>query len=175
MFTTDSQIEANKERLEKLREELKDIQQINTLYLIYLGFVGIYFFDYTKKLITVFENQNVCAEIWFAISYSITLILLGISIYFFIRLLIPKYVAHDLLPKEVYNELRKEIEEWIEEENRSLDTLEETKLSYLETLEDAVDSNFQLYITKKGYAYKLILFAMLSIIPYILSILINTM
>jgi hypothetical protein len=146
MFTIDTQIEANKERLEKLREELKDIQQVNTLYLIYLGFIGIYFFDYTKKLIDVFEGQNLCAEIWFTITYCITLVLLGISIYFFVKLLTPKYVAHDLLPKEVYRDLKTEIENWSKNSNRELDLLQETKLSYLETLEDAVDKNFQLYI-----------------------------
>jgi len=174
MFTINSKIEANKERLEKLRSELKEIQQINTLYLIYLGFIGLYFFDYTNKLAKVFQNDDLCNEIWFTLSYVTTLILLCISIYFFIRLLIPKYVAHDLLPKEVYTDLKKEIKNWIKDEDLKYKVKKETKLSYLETLEDAVDINFQLLILKKGYAYKLVLFAMLSILPYILSILINT-
>jgi len=171
MFTLDSKIVLNKERLEKLRSEIQGIQNINTLYLIYLGFIGLYFFDFTERLIILW-NQEVIFEEWkFFLSYGLAIFLLAVSVFYFIQLVIPKYVAHDLLPKEVYNDLKNEVQDWIQRKGVEKDIEIETKESYLETLEDAVSHNFDLYIEKKRYAFRLIIFALLSLIPYIIAIL----
>ncbi len=52
------------------------------------------------------------------------------------------------------------------------DAINETKEAYLELLEEAVENNFTLYKKKRYYLYKSIKFALISIIPYFIAMLI---
>jgi len=79
----------------------------------------------------------------------------------------PQNVAHDKLPNYIYNTMYNEVSTWAKKHNKN--TEEETKQAYLEMLEKAVKNNFNLYIKKRLLLYKTIKFALISLVPYFVS------
>ena len=171
-FNIDSKIEMNKQRLKSDYDNLRNLQNSYGYFVIYLSFIGLTFFDFVQHIKKIdFSNLNN----WnyaFLIILGISLIFICHTIQLFLRLFIPKEVAHDRIPQFVYETMYNKVSIWAKKNNK--DPMEETRLAYLELLEKAVKNNFRLYHHKRNLIYKTIKYALISLIPYfILMILFN--
>lgn len=166
-FDIDSKIEQNRDRLRFDYENLRNLQNSYGYIVIYLSFIGLTFFDFVKYLKTI---NYCCLEFWsilFLISLLISLAFIVYTILQFLKLFIPKYVAHDKLPEFLYKDMYKKVSEWAIKNNK--DPENEVKESYLNLLEKAVENNYKLYINKRLLLYKTIRIALISLIPYFAS------
>jgi hypothetical protein len=170
-FDIDSKIKENRERLRFDLERIEKISNNYPFYLIFISFIGIYIFDFIVKAFYIVNLDLNTYSILFLCTLGLSLILIIFSIIYFILLFLPQKTAHDFLPKEIYVDYKNEIEDWISNENNpELIPEDELKKSYLETLEIAVEDNFNLYTRKRSLYFKTIIWGLLSLIPYIVSI-----
>lgn len=166
-FDIDSKIEQNKERLKYDYENLRNLQNSYGYIVIYLSFIGLTFFDFIKYLKTINYCKLTCPNLIFLVSLIISLVFISYTIYIFLKLFMPQVVAHDKLPNYIYNTMYDSVSEWAKKYNKDPDN--ETKQAYLDLLEKAVEHNFKLYITKRLLLYKTIKIALISLIPYFIS------
>jgi hypothetical protein len=166
-FDIDTKIDLNKERLKYDYENLRNLQNSYGYIVVYLSFIGLTFFDFIKYLKTINYCNIDYLNLIFMISLIISLIFIFYTIQQFLKLFIPRKVAHDKLPNFVYNTMYDKVSAWAKKYNK--DPEEETKQAYLELLEKAVENNFNLYIKKRVLLYKTIKFALISLIPYFVS------
>ncbi|MCK4664956.1 MAG: hypothetical protein KAT68_18950 [Bacteroidales bacterium] len=166
-FDIDTKIDLNKERLKYDYENLRNLQNSYGYIVVYLSFIGLTFFDFIKHLKTIdycnFDYMNLI----FIISLLVSLVFIFYAIFQFLKLFIPRKVAHDKLPNYIYNTMYNKVSTWAKKNNKNPE--EEAKLAYLELLEKAVEINFKLYINKRLLLYKTIKFALISLIPYFVS------
>ncbi|MEP0005903.1 MAG: hypothetical protein ABJ387_00525 [Balneola sp.] len=172
MLSIKEKIELNKITYDKLHSELKSLSTFNNVYFIYLGFIGAYFFQIVSHILSIDYNSlsNIDLTIYLFFSFAFVLVLFSLTN--FLNLIIPRYSAYDLLPKEYYSELYEDIHFWIKDNSLSRDAKHETKEEYLLTLERANEINFELIKAKKDYRYFSLIFALLSLLPYLITIII---
>jgi len=166
-FDLDSKIELNKERLKQDYNNLRNLQNSYGYIVIYLSFIGLTFFEFIKHL----RSIDFCNLDWlnliFIIGLIISIIFIIYTILIFLKLFIPRQVAHDKLPKFLYTTMLRKVTDWANDNNK--DPEEETKKAYLDLLEKAVENNFRLYIYKRQLIYKTIKIALISLIPYFVT------
>lgn len=158
--------------LSELRSELKDIQTFNTSYFIYLAFIFYYLEKVTFYVLNIDFDTLSNINLSLYVFYSFTVILLICSFVNFVRLVTPNDTAFDLLPKQVYDDYFLETESWIKRTEKELDPINETNESYLITLERANTINFLLLKHKRNLKFLVIVLAIVSIIPYTITIII---
>lgn len=172
-FDIDSKIKQNKERLKNDYNNLRNIQNSYGYIVVYLSFIGLTFFDFIDYLNTI----DLCViNLWhftFLLCLTVALSFIYLTLHHFIWLFIPRKVAHDKLPKFIYTNLYDDVASWAEKHKKNPE--EEIKMAYLHLLEDAVENNYHLYIKKRYKLYKSIKFALISLIPYFLSMVIYTL
>lgn len=172
MITIEEKIELNKITYDKLQAELKSLSSFNSLYFIYLAFIGVYFLKLTTHIFKIDFTSLTHIDLAIYVFYIFTFVLVLFSLANFLNLIIPRYSAYDLLPKEYYSDLYNEIDAWIKENNLSKNPKTETQEEYLSTLEKANSINFELIKAKKDYRYLSLIFAISSILPYLITIII---
>ena len=166
-FDIDTKIDLNKERLKYDYENLRNLQNSYGYIVVYLSFIGLTIFDFIKYLKTINYCHIDYLNLIFIISLLISLIFIFYTIQQFLKLFIPRNVAHDKLPIFIYKTMYDKVSAWAKKYNK--DPEEEVKQAYLELLEKAVENNFNLYIKKRLLLYKTIKFALISLIPYFVS------
>lgn len=166
-FDIDTKILQNKERLKYDYDNLRNLQNSYGYIVIYLSFIGLTFFDFVNYLKIINYCKLTCYNMLFLVSLMISLVFIIYTTYVFLQLFMPKTVAHDRLPKYIYYTMHESVSEWAKKYNKDPDN--EVKLAYLDLLEKAVEHNFKLYIMKRLLLYKTIKFALISLIPYFIS------
>lgn len=166
-FDIDSKIAQNKERLKYDHENIRNLQNAYGYIVIYLSFIGLTFFDFIKYLSDLNLKSCKTIDIVFIILVIASMLLIIITLIFYINLFLPKKIAHDKLPKFIYSKMFKEVGDWAKRNNKNPE--KETKEAYLELLERAVQNNFKIYAYKRNMLYRSIVFALLSFIPYFIA------
>lgn len=164
-YNLDEKIKLNQERLEKDLKSIRDIQSSYPLFFAYLAFIGLYlsdFFIYLKNY-----NSSELSDVAILIFVIITSILVIISIFKFVFLLYPQEIYYDKIPKEIYNDYLNQMKEYAED-RADIDVVSETKSGYLVYLEIAVEKNFKLFVSKRRLFYHVVLYSLISLIPYII-------
>lgn len=169
-FDIDSKIEENRNRLKYDYDNLKNIQNAYGYFIIYISFLGLTFFDFIDHIKSInYYNLSLINSI-FIICIIISLICIAFCFTYFIKLFFPQEVAHDKIPYDIYDTMYKKIKTWATKKNKNPEN--ETKEAYLELLEKAVKNNFELYKKKRVNLFKSIKFALYSLIPYFITMLI---
>src|SRR5688500_1979293 len=105
---------------------------------------------------------------FFLISFFIFGICLTISIIYLIRLLIPVHVAYLDPPRKYSEDIMAQTEELYPGQYLKInDSLEG---SYILEINAAINNNFSLFRRKSSFYYNSMLFALLSVLPYIVCI-----
>lgn len=173
MLKQEARIEMNKERLRQDSENLGKIQNLYGVFVVFLSFIGIYSLDFVKTLKTIAEFKASGGLISFLIFFILSAVLVLFAVCYFIALLWPKEVAHEPEPKLIYRDLADEVSKWMEEQDGDYDLQSEINDSYIEMLEDAVSHNYALYQEKRKYFYNVVVFSFISLIPFVISIIIQ--
>lgn len=169
-FDLDSKIAANKERLKHDLDNLRNIQISYGYIVVYISFYGLSFVDFLDYIKGIDWSCLSIIQFILLLLLLTTILLFCMTIYHFTRLFIPRTVFHDKLPEFVYKDMFSKITDWAQRHNKDPEI--ENKEAYLELLEKAVKGNFDLYVQKRGILYKSIQFALFSLLPYIIAIII---
>lgn len=170
-FELDSKIDANKERLKIEHNNLRNIQNSYGYIMIYISFIGFKFFDIMGYFINDFSCSHITfSNVLFFIFFLTSLFFIFWTLIVFIKLFVPRYIAHEKLPEFVYKNMFEEVGKWAAKKGK--DPVLETKKAYLEMLEKAVRHNYQTYIEKRNLLRKTIKLAIISLIPYFCCIVI---
>jgi hypothetical protein len=155
-----TQVELNQDRL---KEEYQRYHEIKSR----IGIISIFysvFAAYTVQLIKYAVTSEEIGWVYYS-SLILFLLLFGISIFFAVRLLIPKEVAFKETPETFYKETFRQYSN-----NPNIQSghvkyyIRET---YLEQVEKAVDRNFKLNNRKSMFHYYAFTLALLAILPYL--------
>lgn len=163
-FDLDSKIAWNRHRMREVFEMYKKIENYYPLFFGFLGFVGIYYFDFIIFLINDFNHL-------FLLTTSLTTIGLIWSLYYMIRIIFTNKWYHDGQPNRVYTDLFDQIT--IEEKAKNLPLNELDKLvrkQFLIDLEEDLAENSKFYSTKKRYVSNVLKIIVLTLIIYSVNI-----
>ena len=161
----DYQIDLNEKRLAQERDRTIEIKsRVNYIALVYTVFA--FFLTALLKFVTQLNVTSLLCWI-FALIFVTFIVTLVISIYWTIKLLIPKEFAFIEEPKIFYGELK---EEYIKADVPEEQLNDYIKRSYLRQLEDALNSNYITNNAKSKSNYYAIKFAFISIIPYVICV-----
>ena len=95
-------------------------------------------------------------------------VLLMISLVYFIRLFLPVNIAYLAPPRKYYDDFKAELESLdIGNEEVINDSL---KGSYVFELENAIEINSTAFRQKSSFFYNALLFALLAIVPYVICL-----
>ena len=164
-FDLDSKIAWNRHRMRELFEMYKKIENYYTLFFAFLGFIGIYYFDFIILLINNFNH-------WFLLTTTLTTLGLVWSLYYMIRIIFTNDWKHDIRPKDIYI---KSFDDWTVYLKKQ-ETFNENELdknvreAYLTALEQGYDINFKIYNTKKNYIANVLKIIVISLIMYSINI-----
>ena len=165
-FDLDSKIAWNRHRMRELFEMYKKIENYYPLFLAFLGFIGIFYFNFVILLINNFDH-------WFLLTTSLTTIGLIISVYYMVKIMFTKEWCHDYDPSEVYIDLfdKKTVALKKIEPDCTLQDIEiEVRENYLSRLEKNVSENFAIYCIKKKYVSNILKIMLISILIYSFNI-----
>jgi hypothetical protein len=137
----------------------KVLERLTNIILVYSA-VGIFLVPLTQHVI----NRDI-RGFWYYIVFGLFVVLLGISIVYMIRLLLPVEIAYLDPPKKYYDEYKVDIEQLnVGNESVVNDSL---KGAYILELENAIEINRRAFGTKSSLFYNALLFALLAVVPYI--------
>jgi len=165
-FDLDSKIAWNRHRMRELFEMYKKIENYYPVFLAFLGFICIYYFDFILLLINNFNH-------WFLLTTLLTTIGLVASIYYMVKIMFTKEWCQDYEPSEVYVNLfdKKTVALKKIEPDCSLFDIEiEVRENYLFRLEKNVKENFEIYSNKKKYITIILKIMLISILIYSFNI-----
>jgi hypothetical protein len=100
--------------------------------------------------------------------FSLFSVLLVISLIYFIRLLLPAEIAYLDPPRKYYTEFMQQMEEKYPGDHKKVDN--SLKGSYIIELENAIFVNSEVFRRKSSFYYNALLFALLSVVPYLTCI-----
>lgn len=169
-FDLDSKIEENRNRLIFDYGNLRYIQNAYGYFVVYISFLGLTFFDFIDYLKLIDYCNLSCINTTFIVCIISSLICITYCFYYFIKLFYPQEVAYDKIPFDIYHTMYNKVKLWATKKNKNAEN--ETKEAYLELLEKAVKNNFELYKKKRIILFKSIKFALYSLIPYFIAMLI---
>lgn len=101
----------------------------------------------------------------FKISFCVLVVFVLVSVYYFIRFLIPVNVAYLNSPRTYYEDKRLEYEKLHGNDDKLIDTL--LKSSYIDELHQALERNINLFESKGHLFFEALRFALFSLIPFI--------
>lgn len=131
--------------------------------MIFYSIIGIF----VVPIIDLLIHKN--TSVFFKISFSFLTFFALVSVYYFIRFLIPVDVAYLNNPRIYYEDKRLEYENIHGTSNDKLiDTL--LKSSYIDELHQALERNITLFQNKGRLFFKALQFALISLIPFILCV-----
>jgi hypothetical protein len=161
-YDLDYLIELNEKRLEEYTSNYqKVLERLTNIILIYSG-TGIF--------LTVIIQHAIDGDftvIGFYIFFSVFILLLLISLFFFVKLLLPVEVAYLDPPKKYYEEFKPEIESLYPGQANKQKVDDSLKGSYILELDDAITNNSNVFARKSSFYYNALIFALLAVIPYI--------
>jgi len=163
-FDLNSKIAWNRHRMREVFEMYKKIENYYPLFLAFLGFIGIYYFDFIILLINDFEH-------WFLLTTTLTSVGLVWSLYYMIRIIFTNKWNHDGQPNRVYTDLFDQVT--IEEKDKNLPLNELEKLvrnQFLIDLEEDLAENSRFYSTKKKFVSNILKIIVLTLILYSVNI-----
>jgi hypothetical protein len=170
-YDLDYIIEISEARVEQYSSAYQLVQgRITNIILIYSA-MGIY-------LVPIIQDLSEITAPFFRLGTAIFGVLLGISVWFTIRLLIPAKIGHLKMSKEYYQNLLGQYEQ--REITASMTDAQKTdakmkindllKASYIEELASVQDNNRSVLYRKSSFYYRALLWGLLAVIPYILCI-----
>jgi hypothetical protein len=149
-------------------EMYKKIENYYPLFFAFLGFIGIYYFDFIVLLINNFNH-------WFLATTTLTTVGLVWSLYYMIRIIFTNKWTQDVRPFLVYQDLfdqvtieEKEKNNGIEKPLNEIDLL--VRKQYLTDLEEWLDKNFKNYSIKKKYVSNVLKVIVITLIMYSFNI-----
>lgn len=99
------------------------------------------------------------------VSFVVFAVLFGISIFYTVRLILPKSLFHLEMPKRIYNESRAKYEQ-ITDDRTTLEYY--LKITYIIELEDSLKLNKENFVRKSNFYSNALIFALLSLLPYLI-------
>ena len=156
----DFQIELNESRLNRERERYADYRNRITI-------ISLFYTVYAAFTIQLFKFGFIDGYIWqwfFGIPFLLFILSFLLSVYFTIRLLIPKKLANMDLPTLFYNRVRKMyVDQGDIPEN---DIKYYLRATYKDQLEQSVEKTFKLCNKQSKFHYWSLVFALCALIPY---------
>lgn len=160
----DFQIELNKKRLEIERNRYNDFRnRIPILTLLYTVYVG-----YTIQLFKFAFLGGYFLKWYFGIPFSIFVVLFLVSLYYTIKLIIPKNIAHQDLPLFFYKDVKKMYNK--QEDIQENEIKYYIRESYKYQLEESVEKTFKLCNKQSKLHYWSLVLALAALIPYMICI-----
>jgi len=167
-FDLDSKIAWNRHRMRELFEMYKKIENYYPLFFAFLGFIGIYYFDFIILLINNFNHR-------FLLTTTLTTVGLLWSLYYMIRIIFTNKWYQDGQGKLVYKKLFDDVTIEETEKNNGvkpeLEILDRiTREVYLESLEEDLAENTKVYVCKKNYLTNVLKVIVITLIMYSINI-----
>lgn len=107
------------------------------------------------------------SNIIFIIFMGAFIILLGVSVIYTAKLILPANVAYLDFPDKYYQHFRADYEKTITDKDRIIALL---KGSYIDELQDALLINESIFRRKSSFYYNALIFALLAVIPYLICL-----
>ena len=166
-FDLDSKIAWNRHRMRELFEMYKKIENYYPLFFAFLGFLGIYYFDFIVLLINKFN----CL---FFLSTILTSIGLIWALYYMTQIMFTKEWYQDSTPEKIYKKLFDEMTIWYKSNNGDKYDLEKIDIlvreSYLDSLEENIKDNTIIYLDRKSILSKLLKVIFVTLLIYSFNI-----
>jgi hypothetical protein len=159
-FDLDSKIAQNRFAIRELFEKYKKIEVYYPLFLVYLGGIAVYYFDFIPLL--------GCENIEFSVLTGVT----GISVLYSLHIMYKVIETKDWYNDYIVSDLV-ELKKDIKKENPKLTKKKiilETKKEYLSLLEEWLETNYTSYTNKKRKISFLIKVMFISIVLYSINI-----
>lgn len=165
-FDIDSKIAWNRHRIRELTDMYKKIENYYLLFLAFLGFIGVYYFEFIVQIIYNFNH-------WFLLTTTFTTFGVFWALYFMVRIIFTKEWRNDNDPKEIYKDLFDEWTIYLKEKTpdyspQYLD--QKVRDAYNKGLEIDIDYNFKIYSQKKTYVKNVLRVILLTLIVYSINI-----
>jgi hypothetical protein len=161
-YNLDYIIEVNEKRHEQYTSAYqKVLERFTNIILIYSA-ITIFLIPLIQELLVMHTKS-----LFFAIGFCLFAILFIISIVYTVKLIIPVDVAYLEIPKKYYIDIRLQYEQTITDTEQIKNLL---KASYITELEAAVTNNERVFRRKSSFFYNALLFALLSVIPYLVCL-----
>ena len=162
-YELDGIIEMNEKRLAEYTVLYQKVfDRLTNIILVYSA-LGIFLIPVTQHVM----NTDV-RGVLFYVSFICFLLLLIISLVYFVRLLLPMDIAYLDPPKKYYTEYRIELE-MLDVGNEDI-VNESLKSTYIQELEDAIEINNRAFLKKNSLFYNALIFALLAVVPYIVCV-----
>ena len=161
-YDLDYIIELNEKRLESYQANYQKTQEKLSTLMIFYSIIGFFLFP----IIDLIINEN--SSIFFKIGFGFLILFVLVSIYYFIRFLMPVNVAYLNSPRVYYEDKRLEYEKIHKTNDKLIDTL--LKSSYIDELHQALERNIELFENKGRLFFNALKFALISLIPFILCV-----
>jgi len=162
-YELDGIIELNEKRLgEYTALYQKVFERLTNIILVYSA-LGIFLIPLTQHVM-----HGDIRGVVFYVGFAGFIILLIISLVYFIRLLLPMDIAYLEPPKKYYSDFRIELESLEIGSEEIIDN--SLKSSYISELEDAIEINSQAFRKKNSLFYNALIFALLAIVPYLICL-----
>jgi hypothetical protein len=158
-YDLDYIIEINEQRFEQYMSAYNELMgKLTNIVLIYSA-VAIFLIPIMRNVFWGGEANWVLNT-----SFVIFAVFFSVSIFFTIRLIIPKAVIYLEIPTKYYNEFRTKYEQVTNDRMVLEDFL---KASYITDLEDSLEFNRQIFIRKYTFYFKAMIFALMALLPYL--------
>jgi hypothetical protein len=162
-YELDGIIEINEKRLAEYTTLYQKVFDRLTNILIVYSALGIFLIPLTQHVIK--------ADVKGVVFYMCFIAFVGLlitSLVFFIRLLLPIDIAYLDPPRKYYSDYKTELETL---NLGSKDLVDDSlKGTYIQELEDAIDTNNQAFLTKNSLFYNALIYALLACVPYIVCV-----
>jgi len=140
----------------------KVFERLTNIILIYSA-LGIFLIPLTQHLVAM----DIKGVVFYAV-FAVFAVLLSTSLVYFVRLLLPVNIVYLEPPKKYYGSYKTELELLnIGNEETVNDSLRGT---YIFELQNAIEVNSRAVRKKNSYFYNALLFALLSVVPYIVCL-----
>lgn len=162
-FDLDYIIELNEKRLEEYTALYQKVfEKLTHIILIYSA-LGIFLVTLIQHVI----EKDIKPPLFY-LFITIFIILILISIIFFIKLLLPIEIAYLDPPKKYYGDFKLQLEVLKNVNQKNED--DSLKGSYILELEAAITNNGNVFRKKSSFYYRALLFALLAVLPYLVCL-----
>jgi len=164
-YDLDYIIEVSEKRLEDYNSNYQKIfGSITNILLIYSA-IGIFLTTLIQHIIEQDINS------WmFYLFFAIFAVSFAISVFCFIRLLIPAKIAYLDPPAKYYRDFKPQIEAAYPGPANRQKVDDSLKGSYILEIDDALTRNFEVFRQKRSFYYNALIFALIATLPYIICI-----
>jgi hypothetical protein len=164
-YDLDYLIEINEKRLEEYTANYHRVLDKYAVLLIIYSAVSIFLVPLIQHCI----DEDITAKAYW-ISMMLFTVFLLLSIWNFVRLLIPVFVAYPKPPKQYYTDYRTTYETGANMPADQPIIDKKLKATYINELEQGIINNERVFIRKSSFYYKALLLALLSTLPYLVCL-----